>query len=335
MVKTIDVHNHLYPKEWMDYLERNTHSPRMERTGPTSMIFYVQDYAVAHVDKPGHYDPEARIRDMDEAGIDTQILSLTIPSVELIDTDEGVTWASKINDYFADVCQKYSGRLHANATLPYQDVDAAVKELERAYKELGVKGITLFSNINGKPIASPEFYPIYAKAEEYGLPIFIHPAAPLTLEIMRAHKISVALYGYIFDTTIAVMSLIWQGVLEKYPGLNIIHSHLGGVIPYTAGRIEDCWRSFSGELGLELAKPPSEYYKSQVYADTISYFLPAMKCCLDFVGAEHICLGSDYAHRIGNLEHAIDWVKQLCLSEEDTNKILGGNAARLYRLEQD
>ena len=335
MAKTIDVHNHLYPKEWMDYIEKRIQWPRMERTGPTSMIFYVQDYPVAHVDKPGHYDPEARIKDMNEAGIDTQILSLTIPSVELINADEGVIWARRVNDYFAEVCQKYPGRFYANATLPYQDVDAAVKELERAHKELGVKGITLFSNINGKPIASPEFYPIYAKAEEYGLPIFIHPAVPLTLEIMRAHKISVALYGYIFDTTIAVMSLIWQGVLEKYPRLNIIHSHLGGVVPYTAGRLEDCWRSFSHELGLELAKTPSEYYKSQVYTDTISYFSPAMRCCLDFVGPDHICLGSDYAHRIGNLENSIDWVRELGLPEEDANKILGGNAAKIYKLEQD
>lgn len=333
MSRTIDVHNHLYPKEWMDFLEQRRESPRMVKTSPTSMVFYCEGVAVAHVDRAGHYDPEARIKDMDEAGIDTQMLSLTIPSVELIDADEGIIWARRVNNYFAEVCQKYPSRFYAYATLAYQDVGAAMKELDRAYKALGVKGITLFSNINGKPVSSPEFLPIYAKAEEYDLPIFIHPAVPLTMEIMNKHRIHVGLYGYTLDTTIAVVSLIWQGILEKYPKLKIIHSHLGGMVPYLVQRMDDCWRSFSEEMGLKLAKKPSEYYQSQVYPDSISYFLPAMRCCLDLVGPSHICLGTDYAHRIGNLENAIDWVRKLGLSEEDTDKILGGNAVRIFKLE--
>ena len=334
MAKVIDVHTTFYPKAWIDYLETRTESPRVKRTGATSFIFYVEDTPTSHVDKPGHYDVAARIRDMDAAGINTQILGLSIPSVEVIEAHEGIAWAKRINDYFAELCQKYPGRFYFNATLPYQDVDAAVKELERAYKDLGAKGILLFSNLNGKCVASPEFYPVYSMAEKYGLPVFLHPASPLTREIMRQHKLSVALYGYIFDTTIAMMSLIWQGVLEKFPKLIFVHSHLGGVVPYSVGRVETCWSSFSEEMGLKLPKSPSEYYKSQVYVDTISYFVPAMKCCLEFMGADHICLGTDYAHRIGNLEEAIDWVKKFGLSEKDTNKILGGNAARLYKLDR-
>lgn len=337
MAKTIDIHTGIYPKEWMEYLEKRTESPRMERTGPTSLIFYVKDYPVAHADKRQH-DPEVRINDMDDAGIDTQILALDIPSVELIDAHEGVIWARRINDSLAEVCQQYPGRFYANATLPYQDVNAAIEELERAYKKLGLKGIMLFSNINGKPVASPEFYPIYAKAEEYGLPILLHPAAPLTLEIMKTHRIPAAVFGYTFDTTIAIMSLIWQGILEKYPRLVILHSHLGGVVPYLIGRIDNWWCSYPDELNLKLSKIPSEYYKSQVYTDTISNFLPAMKCCLDFIGPEHICLGSDYGHRAdlkSTIVRSKNLVRNLGLSEEDTNKILGGNAARIYKLEQD
>lgn len=338
MTKTIDIHTGIYPKEWMGYLEKRTKSPRVERTGPTSLVFYVNDYPVAHADMLGQQDPRVRINDMDEAEVDIQILGLDIPSVELIDAPEGVIWARRINDYFAEICQKYPGRLYANATLPYQNVEAALEELDRAYKELGLKGIMLFSNINGKPIASPEFYPIYAKAEEYGLPIFLHPTAPLTLEILKAHRIPAAVFGYIYDTTIAIMSLIWQGVLEKYPRLVIFHAHLGGLVPYMVGRIDNWWCSYPDELNLKLNKPPSEYYRSQVYTDTISHFLPAMKCCLDFIGSEHICLGTDYGHRT-KLKNAItrqkELVNKLGLSEEDTNKILGGNAAKIYKLEQD
>lgn len=204
----------------------------------------------------------------------------------------------------------------------------------RAYKELGVKGITIYSTLNFKPLFFSEFYPVYAKAEEYGLPIFIHPAVPLTREAMEKHKLINALYGFTLDTTMAVVSLIWQGVLERYPGLNIIHAHLGGMVPYLVQRMEDCWRvssTYKG-LGLELPKTPSEYYKRQVYPDSMSAFLPAMKCCLEFVGPGHICLGTDYAHSIGNWEQAIDFVRQLGLSGEETNNILGGNAARICKI---
>lgn len=332
MASVIDIHTTLYPAIWLEYLEERKSWPLMKRVGPSAMTIYVNDYAVGHIERPGHYDPEARINDMDKAGIDTQIVALTIPGVELIDRREGVEWAKRINDYFAEITKKYPGRFYAYAALPYQDIDASLREIDRAYKELGLKGIKMFSNINGKPISSPEFLPIYAKAQEYDLPVFVHPTAPLTLEIMKAHKVSAALYGYLFDTTIAVMSLIWQGVLEKYPRLKIIHGHLGGFVPYTVGRLNDSWRSFSQELGLKLQKLPSEYYQSQVYVDTISYFEPAMKCCLEFMGADHILLGTDYAHSIGNLENAIEWVNKFGLPQNEREKILGGNAARLFKL---
>lgn len=335
MTRTVDVHNSFYPKEWLDYLEKRKKSPRAIRTGPTSLLLcVVDDYAGAHVDKPGHYDPEARIRDMDSAGIDTQMLGSSIPSVELLEAKEGVIWAKRMNDLFAEVCKKYPGRFYAHITLPYQDVDASLEEIDRC-KKLGFKGIMMFSNLNGKPIASPEFHPIYAKAEEYGLPIFVHPASPpRTQAIMEEHKVAAALYGYTLDTTLAIMGLIWQGVLEKYPNLKLVHAHLGGVVPYTAGRLEVCWPAFAKELGLKLSKKPSEYYQKQVYVDTVSGYLPAMKCCLEFMGADHMCLGTDYAHRIGYVEDAVGIVKRMGLSKRDTDKILGENAARIYNLDK-
>ena len=333
MTRTIDVHNHLYPKEWMDYLEHRTESPRMERTGPTSMTFYSENVPLAHISRAGHYDPAARMEDMDKYGIDTQILSLTTPSVELVPPNDGVKWARRVNDYLASVCQKYPERFYAYATLPYQDVDEAIKELERAYKNLGVKGIIMFSNINGKPIASPEFCSIYAKAEEYELPILIHPAPPLTTDVMERLRLPSPLFGFVLDTTMAIISLIFQGVIEKYPKLKLIHSHLGGVVPYTVGRIDDSFNNYSKEYGLELPRAPSDYYKRQVYVDTISYHLPAMRCCLDWLGPDHIMLGTDYAHPVGHIEEAICYVRDMGLSEEDTDKILGGNAIKIFDLE--
>lgn len=333
MVRTVDVHNHLYPKIWLDYLEKRTKSPTMKWTGPTSIVFYAEDVIVAHVDRAGHYDPVPRIEDMDRYGLDTQILSLTIPGVEELPTREGVTWARKINDYYADLSQKYPGRFYFCAALPYQDVNQAVKELERAHKDLGAKGITMFSNINGKPVASPEFEPIYAKANEYELPILVHPTTPLTRDAMKKVRLPFQLFGYTLDTTMAVIGLIFQGVLEKYPKLKLIHSHLGGVAPYTVGRMEDSFKGYAKEWGIELPQTPSYYYRRQVYPDSINYHEPSLRCCLAWMGADHICLGTDYAHRVGRPEKAVAYIKDLGLSKEDTNKILGGNAARIFKLE--
>jgi aminocarboxymuconate-semialdehyde decarboxylase len=330
--RTIDVHNHLYPQMWLDYLEQRNGSLRLEGKGAGKFVFYLKGQIIATINRAGHYDPEARIADMDKCGMDVQIISLTTPSVELVSRKEGIFWAKKINDYMATVCQKYPGRFYAYATLPLQDVDESLKELERCRKDLGVKGVIMFSNVNGKPIASPDFYSFYRMAEKYELPILIHPAPPLTAEAMIKNKIPLPLYGYTLDTTMAVVSLIFQGILEKFPGLRIIHSHLGGVVPYLVGRMEDSYRSYAKECGFELPNTPSYYYRRQVYPDSISFHLPAMKCCLDYVGADHMLLGTDYAHPIGNLEEAINYVKNLGLSEGETDKILGENARKLFKL---
>lgn len=334
MVKTIDVHTHLYPKPWMDYLEKANGPVIMKRTGPTSAVFYVRGGGVSAITMPGHYDLDSRMEDFDKCGIDIQILSLTTPGVEFLPDKDGVEWARRINDYFADVRTRYPGRYFAHASLPYQDIDAALEELDRSYKQLGIKGITMFSNIDGKPIASPEFFPIYKKAEEYGLPVFIHPGYPLIGEILEKQKINKDLYGFAVDTSMAVLSLIWQGILEKYPGLNIVHPHLGGIIPYMTHRMEACWKRQHEKLGLELPMAPSEYYKRQVYPDSNPCNSAQMRCCLDYVGPEHICLGTDYAHSTGEWETAIKYIKDLGLSEKDTNNILGGNAAIIYKIEE-
>jgi aminocarboxymuconate-semialdehyde decarboxylase len=338
MVMAIDVHNHFYPKKWLDYLEKRTESPRLEWKGPDSALFYSKNTVIASIRFPGHYDPEARIEDLAKFGIDIQILSFTMPTLDFLPAKQEIDWARRINDSFADVCQKFPGRFYSFTTLPFQDMDAAQKELERAYKELSMRGLLMFSNIQGRSIASPEFHPIYAMAEQYELPIFIHPAVPLIEDILCRDKIfgSVAsgVYGYTLDTSLAVMSLIWYGVLEKFPSLRLIHSHTGGVVPYLAGRLEELWRlNPIKKPEYELPLTPNDYYRRQVYPDSVTTFLPAVRCCLEYVGSEHMVLGTDYAHRMGTWDRAVGLVKELGLSERDTNNILGDNAAKLFKID--
>lgn len=332
--KSIDVHNHLYPIAWLQQLEKMS-NPKLVKTGPTSYLAYQNDVIVAHIDRPGHYDPAARIEDLDKAGLDVQILSQTIPSVELLPAAEGVAWAKRINDDMAAICQKYPGRFYFYITLPYQDRDASLKEIERCTKELGqyAKGIQFFSNLFGKPANSPEFADYYAAAEKYDLPMLVHPASPLTDEVMKKVGLPFQLYGYTLDTTMAVVSLIFNGTMEKHPGLKLIHCHLGGMAPYMLRRLDDSFKGYGKEWGYEgLPKLPSEYYKTQVWPDTCNFNKPAVTCCYDVMGADHIVLGTDYAHRVGDPEGAIANVNGLDIPQADKDKILGGNVEKLFNL---
>jgi len=330
----IDIHSHLYPRAWMNYLEKRRVSPNLKRLGPKEMIFYYKGVRLATVNREGHYDLEARMRDLDEYGIDLQIISLTTPSVELVSRKEGVLWAKRVNDYFAEVCQKYKDRLYAYATLPLQDVKESIKELNRCHSELGTKGVIIFSNIKGEAIYLPKFFPIYEVAEALGIPIFIHPAPPLTTETMKKANMPLPLFGFILDTTIAITGLIFNGVLKIFPELKIIHAHLGGVFPYMVGRIDDAFKSYAKDYGFSLPELPSDYYKRSVYVDAISFHLPAMQCALEFLGADHILLGTDYAHPIGGPERVAAFIKALNLSEDEREKILWKNAANLFKIDR-
>lgn len=335
--RTVDVHNHWYPPEYLEHLKSRTEPPRVEQTGETSFVALAPgDVRVAHIDRPGHYDLEARIRDMDAAGLDTQIISKTIPGPEMLPADEGVYWAQKINDAFAKAVQDYPGRLFAMANLPYQDADAAAKELERCYKELSVKGIQMFSNVQGEPMFLEKYDPIFEMASEWELPILMHPTVPWTASIMDTVRIPYQLYGYTLDTTLSLVSLIFQGVFEQHPKLKMVHGHLGGMVPYLVQRLRHAYKGYGKEWGLELSEMPDETYRKRVYPDTTSFYLPAMKCCLEWVGPSHLIVGSDYAHRVGDPEGAIkaitDLGEDISMPQNEIDMILGKNAEELYKL---
>lgn len=335
--RTVDVHNHFYPWEYLEHLMSRSEPPRLEQTGETSYVALAPgNVRVAHIDRPGHYDLEARITDLDGAGLDTQIISITIPGPEMLPAEEGVYWAKKINDEYAKAVQDYPGRFFAMANLPYQDPDAAAKELERCYKELGAVGIQMFSNVNGEPLFLEKYDPIFAMASEWELPILMHPTVPWTSSTMDLLKIPYQLYGYTLDTTLSLVSLIFQGVFERHPELLMVHGHLGGMVPYLVQRLRHAYKGYGKEWGLELSEMPDETYRKQVYPDTTSFYQPAMKCALEWVGPGHLIVGSDYAHRVGDPEGAIkaiiDLGEDIDLPQNEVDMILGKNAEDLYKL---
>ncbi len=335
--RTVDVHNHWYPPEFLEHLVSRSEPPYARQTGPTSYVCYAPgDVIVAHIDRPGHYDLKARIDDLDKAGLDTQIMSFTIPGPESLPSDEGVYWAKRINDAYAQAVHDHPGRFYAMASLPYQAPDEAARELERCYKELGVKGIQMFSNINGDPPHLDKYDAIFALANEWELPILVHPAVPWTAQLMDQLRIPYQLYGYTVDSSLSVISLIFHGVFAKYPRLKVVHSHLGGIVPYLVQRLRHAWKGYSAEWGLELSEAPDIVYEKRVWPDTTSFYLPAMKCALEWVGPDHLVVGTDYAHRVGDPEGAIkavsDLGKALNLPRAKVDAMLGKNAETLFNL---
>jgi len=243
--------------------------------------------------------------------------------------DRAVAFARLVNDALADAVARPSGRFAALATLPLNDPEASVLELERAMRELRLPGATLFSNVNGVPLSDPCFGPLIAKADELGAILHIHPTSPVGVEAMTEFWL-MPLLGFPFDTTLAAAKLVFSGVVEKYPRISWVLSHLGGAIPYLAERLDRGYHAFR-DCRAHLGRPPSEYLK-RFYYDTVNFDPGALRLAIEFAGAEHLLAGSDYPHQIGSIPSMLESIRGLPLSEGEKAAILGGNAARLLAL---
>ena len=182
----------------------------MDSEGRT-LIHYRGDYNI--VVGP-HIDLEKRLEAMDRYDVDMQVLTLTTPGVEREEPERGIRLARVVNDAFSEIVEKYPERFTALATLPMQEPRAAVEELERAVGELGLRGVTIFSNVNGKPLDSKEFWPVYEKASKMGVPLFIHPTTPIDEGAMGDYRL-VPILGFPLDTSLALLRLVFSGVLKR------------------------------------------------------------------------------------------------------------------------
>jgi aminocarboxymuconate-semialdehyde decarboxylase len=307
----IDCHTHLFPKSYLKELRR-LNLPFEQRLDERFT------------------EPEKRVEDMEIADIDRQVVSLAVPGVDVASPETSVQLSRVVNDELSRVASD-DERFIGLASLPMLSPMKAVEELERAVNELGLKGAGIFTSVAGKPIDGREFWPVYERASSMGVPLFIHPIAPLHGEVYTDYNL-LAVLGFPFETTHAVTRLVLSGVLEEFPGLVLVLSHLGGTLPYLVGRIDDGHRVFKSPQS-RITKPPSEYLK-EMYLDGASFYLPALRCALDFWGPEKILVGSDYPYGwVGNLSRCIEIIEQLPLEEEESAMIYEGNATKVLRLD--
>ena len=326
-MKIIDMHNHFYPPEYLEAIQTGPSQVKVTiDTEGNPLLHYPGDYNIV---VPGHRDIDYRAQVLEEAGVDMQVLTFTTPGVHIESPERSVELARMVNDNFAKIKKEKSQRFDALATLPLNDPEASVLELERAFSELGFRGVALHSNVNGIALSDERFWPLYEKANELEVFFDIHPSFPVGVEAMTDYWL-MPLLGFTFDTTLAAAKLVFSGVVEKFPKIRWKLGHLGGAIPYLTERLDRGYAAFK-ECRENITKKPSEYLKT-FYFDTVNFDINALQLAIDFAGADHLVAGSDYPHQIGSLTQMISSIDRLNISEIDKSNIYGNNAAQLLNI---
>lgn len=323
----IDFHNHFYPPEYVEAIQKGPSNVKMtfdEDNNP--LLHYPGDYNIL---VPEHRDIDFREDALRKEGIDMQILTFTTPGTQIETPERSVELARIVNNSFAKIKKDRSSRFTALATLPMNDVDASINELERAFGELGFKGVMLYSNINGIALSDQRFWPLYRKANDLNAVFYIHPNFPVGVEAMTDYWL-MPLVGFTFDTTLAAAKLVFSGVAERFPEIRWVLAHLGGAIPYLTERLDRGYFAFK-ECREQINQPPSEYLR-KFYYDSVNFDVRALQLAVDFAGADHILAGSDYPHQIGSLEKMVESIQNLNISPEEKTSILGGNAKKLLKM---
>lgn len=271
-----------------------------------------------------------RLTDMDRMGIDLQtIIPTPFQAYYWLDPDVGMKAARLVNDGLAEIVDGTPDRFAAFGTVPLQDADMAVAELERGVRTLGLKGFQILTNVNGTEISNPQLDKFWAKAQELDTLIFIHPNGFTTTDRFRDHYFNNVI-GNPLETTIAVHRLIFDGVMERYPDLRILLAHGGGYLPAYSGRIDHVWGA--REDGRQyIPKPPTSYLR-KMWLDTVVFTPHQLGYLIGLYGADKIVMGTDYPYDMGDYDPVglVDSVDGL--DAEGKAAVWGGNARELLRL---
>jgi uncharacterized protein len=333
-VRTIDLENHFVTELYVDTLRSRTTAPRIEEG---KGLAYHEDAWIpigATGAQPKLRDMgEGRIREMDAAGVDVAILSLTAPGVEPLEPTIATEIAKDANDRLADYVAKYPDRLAGMATIAPKDPDAAVKELERCVRELGFRGWHTHSNFGDSYIDEERYWPILAKAEELDIPIYLHPTAPRIPEL-RTFGICLSgpTFGFGTEVMFVFLRMIHRGVFDAFPRLKIILGHFGEAFPFLLDRVDTAYRQGYAEPNPEIGPGSKElashYVLNNMWVTTSGNYLPAAYYCTrEAIGLEKILLATD--HPFEQMHLGIDFIKGLPISDAERAQVCEANAMAL------
>jgi aminocarboxymuconate-semialdehyde decarboxylase len=319
----IDIHTHLACPEWFDLLKNHGGRYDVREIGQGKTAIFADGHAFGLL-HPKLFDREGRLAEMDEAGVDISILSLTTPGVIWGGAEVSDHAARISNDCLAEAQDVHPERFRWMATLPMQYPGAALAELQRAVAA-GAIGVMVGANVDDVPLTDPQFAEIWAELDRLGLPVVIHPTVPPGAPHMTLNEYHlIAMVGFVVDTTLATARMIFDGFLDRYPNLKLIVPHAGGTLPYLAGRLDNGYRLLPA-CSENISAPPSSYLARLYYDDALSR-ADAIGLCKAVCGDGHLMHGSDYP--FVEPGRSLGWTSELKGGEKDA--ILGANAAALF-----
>jgi len=325
-MKTIDIHAHWYPEEWIRLFEKDgpKEGAGLERREGK---YHIKTAKLVNAFDERFVVVDQRVEAMDKRKVDVHALSLTTPMVYWASPGLGLALSQAFNDAASAAHAKHPKRFVGLAMLPMQTPGLALKELERAAKLPGMRGLYLATSVNGLELDEKQFWDIYAKAEELGWAIFLHPVDTIGKDRTAKYYLK-NLLGNPYDTGVAAAHLIFGGVLDRFPKLEFNLPHAGGAFPGLIGRF-DRGAQVRPELK-HMKQPPSAYLRRFTY-DTIGHDDRINMNLIRLVGADRVTLGSDYCFDMG-LDDPVGALKRLDIKEKEKALIAGANAARLLHL---
>ncbi|HEV2055284.1 MAG TPA: amidohydrolase family protein [Methylomirabilota bacterium] len=327
----IDVHAHFFPETFIRVVEEAGASfgAGVDRSNPRGPVLVIGGSRTA-VLEARYWDLDLRIRSMNRQGVAVQALSLTAPMVYWADGATGARLAASFNDAASAAHVAHPDRFVACATLPMQDPARALAELQRAANLPGIRGVYMGTNVGGRELSDPAFFPIFERAAALRLPVLLHPLRVVGAERLTPFYLG-NLLGNPFDTAIAAAHLVFGGVLDRLPKLEVCLPHAGGAMPYLHGRLRH-GQGVRPETKDRAKKPFSAYLRRFSY-DIISHDAGALRYLVDTVGADRVMLGTDFCFDMGyERPLAIIQAKATALSRKNQDRVVRGNAARLLRL---
>jgi aminocarboxymuconate-semialdehyde decarboxylase len=319
MTRSVDIQGHYMPEaHWRGLNAEASRDPDFGRFA-SFVVGTDESATVRRLD-------DARIAEMDAARLDVMVISLLPPAISFGAPETAAALARDANDGLVEAAARYPGRFLVFASLPLPHIEESVAELERIATQPLVRGVQVIAKTTGWTADEARFEPIYRRLAELGLPAVLHPPLEQLPPVYEGWGLSSS-FGTMMSTTLTGLRLVFSGMLDRLPGLDLVIPHLGGTIPYLTRRVMDL--NGRGDADHDLV----HYLRNRIYYDSCSFQPEALRCAIDTVGGDRIMLASDYPFR-GELGICVQDIETADVPEATRDAILGGTATNLLEVEQ-